>query len=139
MSANCLFTAKHTFTQEVIKALLLRKQCPQIIHITRCSVWASKQEQQLGDCQESGRNLTRFGRAFSWSFLISTASTLQYSNDKDRKFFKGFKYCNPSFVTPEFDIFKDTSPVSPDAFPRNFRYNFWKKKKNPIFIQTLDN
>lgn len=61
----------------------------------------------------SGRKLTRLGRAADWSFLISDAVTLQDSKVSERRFFKGFKYCNPSLVMREFETFSDTKAVKP--------------------------
>lgn len=61
----------------------------------------------------SGRKLARLGRAEDWSFFISGAVTLQDSNVNERKFFKGFKCCSPSFVIREFETFKDTNAINP--------------------------
>lgn len=68
----------------------------------------------------SGRKLTRLGRAADWSFLISDAVTLQDSKVSERRFFKGFKYCNPSLVMREFETFSDTNAVKPA---------FWEEKE----------
>lgn len=50
---------------------------------------------------------------------MSAALTLQDSKERVRKFFKGFKYRSPSFVTREFETFSDLSAVIP-AF--KYRY-----------------
>lgn len=77
------------------------------------------------------RYLTRFGRTFAWSFLISNAVTLQYSKSNERKFFRGFRYCNPSLVIQEFETFRHTNNVSPAFSEENFIfYNLWMICRN---------
>lgn len=61
----------------------------------------------------SGRKFTRLGRAVIWSLLISPAVTLHDSRVKDFRSLSGFRWCNPPFVTREFETFRETSAVSP--------------------------
>lgn len=61
----------------------------------------------------SGLKLTRFGRSTHWSFCISLAVTLQDSNVNDFKFLSDFRCFRPADVTREFEMFKETSCVSP--------------------------
>lgn len=61
----------------------------------------------------SGLTLTRLGRAANWIFFNSVAVTLHDSRVRDRRFFSGFKWCKPELETREFDMFSETSDVSP--------------------------
>ena len=61
----------------------------------------------------SGLKLTSWGRSVDWSILMSFAVTLHDSSISDFKCLSDFRWRKPALVTREFDMFKETSWVSP--------------------------
>lgn len=63
--------------------------------------------------------------------------TLQDSKERVRKFFKGFKYRSPSFVTREFETFSDLSAVIPAFKYRYTNMYLAKAEQTSLFDPTM--